>query len=150
MWTHWLRIWTSNKREMPGFAVGDDGQAVVEFMLTLPVLIFAIALALQMSMFAYAKIIASNAALEAARSAAVHEDPTAGVIRRSRKQAVENVVRVRCRELFPFTQQEDAVTVEVSPEAEGDVIEQAKYNAMPRRTSHTGGLQSKSPSPSAH
>lgn len=96
------------------------GQATTEFLLVMLILIPMLAMAMQAIVYLYAQLIAANAAQEAARSAAVHVGDGAGFIHRSRQTAVENVVRVRCRELFPFTRSEEDVQVTVSPASGGD------------------------------
>lgn len=104
---------------------------MVEFALVAPLLVLALALAFQIAFLAYAKIIATNAAQEAARSAAVHTNASAGIIHRRRSQAVANVIRVRCQEVMPFLG-EDAVTWTIDPEQEGNPDDDARENRVVR------------------
>jgi len=112
------------------------GQATVEFMLSMLILIPLMMMAFQAILYFYAWILAANAAQEAARSAAVHFADSGGsgkavnalsltdasitgtrlssLFERTPDQAVQNVLRVRCRELFPFTSSEEDVTYKIS------------------------------------
>ena len=98
----------------------ERGQSFLEFALVAPLLLLTLGFALQFMLYGYARIVATNAAQEAARSAAVHSGSAPshgaighGALYRPRSQAVENVVRVRCREVLPFARHDEAVRVSI-------------------------------------
>lgn len=92
------------------------GQALVEFVLVLPLVLLLIFGILQLLEIAIAQSILSSAAAEAARSAAVHNDLTyVNTVKdgfdfglQTREQAVETIVNVRARNVLPILAQTKA------------------------------------------
>jgi hypothetical protein len=115
---------------------------VLEAAIVLPMLVLLTVAFVELIGLLWAKMAITNAAFEAARSAAVHVESygqTTWI--RSQRDAADMIVRVRCRESLGVTAESEVVSVSLSEDASGKRMVIVTVEAKVPLPLALGGLQ---------